>query len=75
MKKIAAVLINFYKIFISYPLRILFGGGCRHLPTCSQYTKEAIQRFGIIKGSVLGITRVARCNPFSNKVFDPVPLK
>lgn len=46
---------------------------CIHEPSCSQYTYEAIDRFGLIKGSIMGFFRILRCNPFSGGGYDPVP--
>jgi len=48
---------------------------CRFFPTCSQYAIEAIERFGIIKGSFLAICRLLRCTPLSSGGYDPVPEK
>ncbi len=71
----------FKKIFI-LPIRIyqatlspLLGAHCRHSPSCSQYTIEAIQEWGVLKGTWLGAKRIARCHPWGTSGFDPVPKK
>lgn len=51
----------------------VLGPACRFEPTCSVYAIEAVERFGVIKGSVLAVRRVLRCHPFSAAGFDPVP--
>ena len=48
---------------------------CRYIPTCSNYSKEAILTYGSIKGSYLSIKRILRCNPLGGSGYDPVPLK
>jgi len=48
---------------------------CRFTPTCSNYAKEAISRYGSIKGSYLAIKRILKCNPFGPYGYDPVPIK
>jgi hypothetical protein len=45
---------------------------CKYHPTCSAYAVQAIQRFGILRGSVLAVWRLLRCNPFSHGGYDPV---
>lgn len=59
-------LINLYQKYISG----IFGKKCRFYPTCSEYTKQAIDKYGIIKGSLLGIIRILKCNPFSKGGVD-----
>ena len=46
---------------------------CRFTPSCSQYTLEAVEKYGLIKGSWMGMLRIARCNPFHPGGHDPVP--
>lgn len=71
MKKIILLLIKFYQKYIS----IFLGKNCRFYPTCSAYTYEAIEKFGIIKGIFLGIKRIIKCHPFHPGGYDPVPEK
>ena len=71
MKKILIALIKFYRAAISPYTR----AHCKYIPTSSQYGLEAIERFGALKGSVLTIWRILRCNPFSKGGYDPVPEK
>ncbi len=62
--------LRFYKTYLS----ILFAGSCRFEPTCSQYSYEAVERFGLARGSWLTLKRLLRCQPLSRKFgFDPVP--
>jgi len=65
----AALVIRGYQRFISPALP----PACRFSPSCSQYTLEAIVRYGAIRGSWLGMKRVARCHPWNPGGYDPVP--
>ena len=70
MKTVFLWLIRFYQKYISPCKRPC----CRFVPTCSQYAYEAITKYGAIKGGVLALWRLLRCNPFNDgAIFDPVP--
>jgi len=69
MKAVALWLIRFYQRFISP----LFPPACRFTPTCSQYSYEAISRYGVLKGGWLAVKRLSRCHPFNPGGYDPVP--
>lgn len=69
MKTILIVFIKFYRRYISS----ILPGSCRFKPTCSSYAIEAISKFGAIRGSLLSIYRILRCNPFCRGGYDPVP--
>lgn len=71
MKWLALSLIRFYKRFISP----LLPSSCRFYPTCSQYTYEAIETYGVLRGTWLGVRRISRCHPFNPGGYDPVPPK
>ncbi|NGM60346.1 membrane protein insertion efficiency factor YidD [Sphingobacterium sp. SGG-5] len=63
------LLIRFYQIFISP----LLGANCRYTPTCSQYGREAILKYGPFKGGWLALKRIMRCHPWGGHGYDPVP--
>lgn len=69
MKRVIIFLVNGYRKFISP----LFPAKCRFTPTCSAYMIEAVQRYGALRGSWLGVKRIFRCNPFCKGGYDPVP--
>jgi uncharacterized protein len=61
-------LINIYKYLISP----LLGNNCRFLPTCSEYTKESIIKFGLVHGVWLGLKRIVKCHPWGKGGYDPI---
>ena len=67
MKKILIKLIKSYQ-----KLPGLFHYNCKFYPSCSNYTIEAIEAFGVLKGTFLGIKRFLKCNPFSKGGYDPL---
>ena len=69
MKRIALGLIRSYQSTISQAR----SHSCRFIPSCSQYTFEAIEKHGFFKGGWMGAKRLLRCHPFHSGGFDPVP--
>jgi putative membrane protein insertion efficiency factor len=69
MKRLIKISIRGYQLIISP----MIGQRCRFQPTCSHYTLEAVEEFGAIKGSYLGIKRILRCHPWGSEGYDPVP--
>ncbi len=69
MKRLLLALIRFYQRAISPGLP----AACRYEPTCSRYSYEAIERYGALRGSWLGLRRLLRCHPFHRGGYDPVP--
>lgn len=75
----AVLLIELYQRLLSPDHSWLKGrfpyGYCRHYPTCSQYTKEALAKYGLVKGLFLGFKRVLKCNPWVEPKVDLLPQK
>ena len=69
IKSLLIRLITLYQLTLSF----LIGNQCRFHPTCSQYTKEAIEQHGSFKGSMLGAKRICSCHPWHEGGYDPVP--
>ncbi|NLF83830.1 MAG: membrane protein insertion efficiency factor YidD [Candidatus Gastranaerophilales bacterium] len=68
MKKTGIILITLYQ-----RIRRYFPKVCRFYPSCSEYTKQAIEKYGFIKGCFLGAKRIFRCHPLNPGGYDPVP--
>lgn len=76
-KRLALSVIKIYQKTISPDHGVIFKnrfpvGYCKFQPTCSQYTFKAIEKYGTIKGSLMGFFRILRCNPWNKGGFDPV---
>ena len=71
MKKLLIKLINVYQKYISKWLASK-NINCKFYPTCSEYTKHPIEKYGAIKGGGKGNCRIIRCNPFSKRGYDPL---
>ena len=72
-------LLNLWKTFFILPIKFyqltispILPNTCRHLPTCSEYTIEAIKVHGVFKGIVKGAYRILRCNPLGSSGYDPI---
>ncbi len=69
LRSTAIALIRAYQLLLSP----LLANNCRYYPTCSQYTCEAIDRYGILRGVWMGARRIGRCHPWHEGGHDPVP--
>ena len=68
LRRFLVALIRLYQITLSP----FFRGSCRHVPSCSEYAREAIERHGL-RGVWMAMKRLSRCRPFGSHGFDPVP--
>lgn len=71
VRKILQIVLGFYR----YGINPILGSPCRFFPSCSQYAETAIVRFGFLKGGLLAIKRILRCNPWCEGGLDSVPDK
>ncbi len=69
MTRVFVGLIRLYQ----WTLSPLLGSSCRYIPSCSTYMVMCIERFGVLKGVLLGMKRLAKCHPFSGFGYDPPP--
>jgi len=69
--RLADKIVRGYQLLISPVL----GPRCRFHPTCSEYARESLRRFGLLRGGWLTIRRIARCQPFCEGGYDPVPAE
>jgi putative membrane protein insertion efficiency factor len=76
MRKFVRIFIRVYQASLSPFLSAIAGPGlgCRFQPTCSEYFLQSVERYGVIKGTWLGLKRIARCQPWGGCGDDPVPL-
>lgn len=68
-RRLVGSAIRSYQILVSPSL----GANCRYQPTCSSYARQAIERYGVVRGGWMGLRRLSRCHPFHAGGFDPVP--
>lgn len=67
-RRVLIALVRLYQVTLSP----LVGGHCRYRPTCSEYFIEAVRKRGALRGTLMGLWRIVRCNPFSRGGYDPV---
>ena len=70
------MLVTFFQTlikFYSWAISPLLGANCRYQPTCSEYSYQAFERFGVIKGLYLTLRRLSRCHPWGGSGYDPIP--
>jgi uncharacterized protein len=68
VKKVIIFILKAYKRIISP----IMPDSCRFYPTCSEYAMQAVNKYGVLKGSIKSIYRILRCNPFNKGGYDPV---
>ena len=68
--KMKTILIKIIRVYQKIPGP--WHEACRHIPTCSNYAIEAIERYGAFKGGIMAFKRIIRCNPWGTSGYDPV---
>lgn len=69
MGRVVLAVITLYRLVLSP----LLGNNCRFAPSCSEYTRDAIVKFGVVKGGCMGLKRILRCHPWNPGGYDPLP--
>lgn len=71
IQRVAIAMVRAYQ----YAISPIIGGraACRFVPTCSEYTRTAIEKYGVLRGVWLGVKRISRCRPGGGCGYDPVP--
>lgn len=72
MKKLILKMIEFYQKYISSYLSQMWNVHCKFEPTCSEYAKKAVEKYGVLRGTWKSLKRILRCNPFSKGGYDPL---
>lgn len=74
-RALVLLVLEAYRAIISPAVVALFGPACRFQPSCSQYAREAVRRFGASRGLLMAVRRLARCHPLGGHGYDPVPAR
>ncbi|HVO79482.1 MAG TPA: membrane protein insertion efficiency factor YidD [Terriglobales bacterium] len=75
MSQIAKTVLLYLLRGYKWAVSPMFPPACRYVPTCSEYAMEAVDRYGVVRGSLMAIWRVLRCHPFAKGGYDPVAIR
>jgi len=73
LKKLMIIILILPIKMYKYLISPMLPNACRYVPTCSEYAIEAINKYGVIKGTFLAVKRIFSCNPWGGSGYDPVP--
>jgi putative membrane protein insertion efficiency factor len=73
--KFALAMLRLYRAILSPMLMGIYGAACRFEPSCSEYAQQAIETYGVIRGTAMAARRLARCHPLGGHGHDPVPAR